>query len=83
MNSAALERTILSELRDGGDGMTPEKTLHSLVNSASPLPVTRSDLTTALVALEERKQVIGVSTDDGTKWKIAAAGRARLAEANQ
>lgn len=83
MITPALELLILSTLRDGGAAMTPERALHSAVNAASLTPVTRSDLTGALVALEERRQVIGVGTDDGTKWKLAAAGQARLAEANQ
>lgn len=82
MKTAALERLILTTLADCGDAMLIEATLWRDVNAASPVAVSRGDLTSTLRSLEERRQVVGIGTDDGTKWKIAAAGRARLAEAN-
>lgn len=82
MKTVALERLLLTTLADCGDAMLLEITLWRNVNAASPVGVPRADLISALRSLEERRQVVGVITDDGTKWKIAAAGRARLAEIN-
>ena len=75
------ERIVLSVLADFGENMTAEPRLLAPVNEISATPVTRDDLRQVLRTLDNKRQVIGISGDDYTKWKISANGRARLAEA--
>jgi len=80
--TAATERVVLGVLAEAGDMLTPEPQLLREANFQSATPITRADLKAVLGRLEARQQVIGISGDDFTKWKISANGKARLAEAN-
>lgn len=82
MKAATLELSILSKLRDADPNLVVEVALWREVAAESALPVKRHELTAMLRAMEERKEVLSDSTLDGTKWKIASAGRMRLSEAN-
>ncbi len=80
--TAATERVVLAVLAEAGDLLTPEPQLLREVIAQSATGVTRSDLKAVLGRLDGKHQVIGITGDDYTKWKISAAGKARLAEAN-
>lgn len=82
MSTSADERLVLSILADAGDLMSPEPQLWLEANAQSGTPITRTDLKSVLQRLEKKQQVIGISGEDYTKWKISANGKARLAEAN-
>ena len=76
------ERLVLRVLADLGGHMIAEPKLLTPVNDLSATPVTRDDLRQILRTLDGKHQVIGITGDDYTKWKISANGLARLAEAN-
>ncbi len=78
----ALERTILLILNESYPGMVRGKRLYSETNVQHPEAVTRADFDRALAALQQKDggaQIVGVSGDDDTKWRITAEGIARLA----
>lgn len=76
-----LERTILLVLADQpANVMQPQPTLHNEVMARLNRGVTNADFEARLIALQNKNQIIGVSGDDYTRWKISPNGHARLAE---
>ncbi len=82
MITPTLERIILSTLKESAPHLVPEGTLFTEVNVASATPVSTGLLRQALVDLSKRNQITNVDTDDGTKYRIAPEGQARLVEGN-
>lgn len=82
MITPALERLILAKLHEAGGNMLPQPTLWRDVNADSPTPVPRDLLAEGLRQLAEKQQIIGVRGDDFWRWRISAAGNARLQELN-
>lgn len=82
--NAALERIILRVLSDAHPLMKRERTLLADVQVESDEAVTKATFLKSMSDLENKQggaQVVGVQTEDGTKWKITAEGLARLAGA--
>lgn len=75
------ELIILKELNTTPDSLVPEGALHTFVNLQLVEVLTLSELRAKLASLEAANQVVGVTVEQVRKWKIAALGRARLAEA--
>jgi hypothetical protein len=75
-----VERLTLECLRDFRVPVYGATTLFSEVNIRHHEAVTRTELLGALSRLEamDPPQVAALKTDDGTKWLITDAGRARL-----
>jgi hypothetical protein len=73
---------ILLILRDAGERLVPQSTLVAslrLVDRKESL----SEINAALRDLESREEVLGAHNPDlGNKWKLADAGKVRLAAAN-
>lgn len=82
MITPALERLILAQLAAVAPHMRTEDSLYLEVNTASPVPITRTTLISALQALQQRAQITRVFNDDGARYRIAPEGQARLAELN-
>lgn len=81
MINVYLERVILQALADVHPNMMPERTLlGDVVVRSADIP-TQTAIRGSLNALETKRQVVGIPTDDGTKWKITPEGQARLAGA--
>ena len=77
-----LQLAILTALARVHPRLLPETALRGDACAILGAPVTITDCRLALRALEDGEDVIGISNQDtGTRWKITAAGRARLAEA--
>lgn len=74
-----LERTILSNLERGHNGMMAVGTLWSEV-ALDVGGSTYTEFNAALRSLEEKQQVVTVKGEDRNKAKITDAGRARLLE---
>jgi hypothetical protein len=76
-----LEIVILQVLRGYLPNMGTEKILFISVNRDMPQAVTTAEITTALNAMQERREVVGIRWDeDGLlRWKISPNGLARLA----
>ena len=72
-----LEREMLEALDQVEPLMMFERVLVSQMRMQGH---TQADAEGALRRLEQRSQVIGITTDDGRKWKISTAGKARLCE---
>jgi hypothetical protein len=81
MDAAALERLILKKLSEQpGNLMMPEPHLLNECRVQCGQAIATDIFAARLDALKQRAQVIGIPSDDYTRWKIAANGLARLAE---
>ena len=77
-----IELTILRVLNDAAPTMVRNDRLFASVNVEHPSAVTKVDFDRAIVALQQKDggpQIVGASSEDGTKWRITAEGIARLA----
>lgn len=76
-----LELEILTILRNADGYLLPQSTLVAELRLRDRRE-TLAEIHAAMASLESRDEITGVSNrDTGAKWKIADAGRARLAEA--
>jgi hypothetical protein len=76
-----LSTALLLTLNNVHPLMAREEVVHVDVNCLLPAPVTLTEVRAGLAALERRRLVITVrSEDDSVLWKITARGRASLAE---
>jgi hypothetical protein len=74
-----IERLILEDLHLSHPRMLTERVLLSDLSNAG-VPVSMTDLRGHLRKLEEKSQVIVVTSEDATRIKITSDGIARLAE---
>lgn len=79
--SLSIRRALLKVLRNLPDGiLLPEELLRiEAARLVVPRPTT-SELVEQVLEADVAHQIIGIPTDEGTKWKLAQAGRAWLAE---
>jgi hypothetical protein len=76
-----IHRALLAALHDiPGNLMLPDDLLRAeAARLVVPRP-TASELDAQLLNAERERRITGVYTEEGTKWKLADAGRAWLAE---
>lgn len=77
-----LELLILKQLGLTRDFAVRETTIFATVNVESDRAVPSAEIRSAMNALDAKRQVTGIITEDGTKWKITPDGLMRLAENN-
>lgn len=76
-----LEREILQQLDDVGGKLVSSHFLFCAVNTAVDEAIPSSRIDESLIRLEAKHQVVSVaSVDNGVRYKITDAGRARLRE---
>ncbi|NBR90296.1 MAG: hypothetical protein EBS68_10340 [Rhodobacteraceae bacterium] len=77
-----IERTILTVLEETKPYLVPRKVLFGHTSTAAVRPITEAEFDAALDSLvkKEPPQIVALKTDDATKYKITAAGEARLLE---
>jgi hypothetical protein len=77
-----LQLQILLILRNAGEHLLPMSTLVAQLRLVDR-PETLAQFQAALAEMEAAGEVVGIfNRDAGAKWKIADAGKVRLAEAN-
>ena len=84
MADRKLQRRILEILSEAAPQMMLDKVLLADVRVAHGATVTKATFDTELQRLEDADggaQVVGISSEAGTKWKISPEGQARLAGA--
>lgn len=83
MNSRSIKirRALLRVLKAMPDGylLTDELLREDIGRFVVPVPTT-AELDEQISAADAARQIVGIPTDEGTKWKIGDPGRAWLAE---
>jgi uncharacterized protein YpbB len=80
MTSSKKQFAILEALRSAEPYMVPDASLFGDANIWSSIPLSYTEFRKLLTELEEKRRVVCIDNEDGKKWKITDAGRARLAE---
>ncbi len=78
-----LEHKILRILKDCGEYMLPEESLHDQLRVSIRPPPTTAEINEAVQNLDSDLKILGVREDDEVKYKLTARGVAALVEAEQ